>query len=124
MKKYNFFCEVPSQSNPNKTYKIKVDEKGMFSCSCPSWIFNQRGNRTCKHIDKLRGDGLHLDGKGQLIEGKMLTIVDKEYGWYNKAPLLCQNYPEQCNDCKMRFICWSQREAEFSREQLKEAGRI
>jgi hypothetical protein len=114
MKEYNFICNVPSKSNPRKTYTIKVDENGLFSCNCPSWIFNQRGNRTCKHIDALRLDGLTLDGKGRLI-----TIIDKDkYGWETKVPKLCVNYPEQCNTCKMRFICWSQREAEFTREQV------
>jgi hypothetical protein len=115
-KTYNFFAEVPS-SNGRRTYKIKVDEKGLFSCNCPSWIFNQRGNRTCKHIDALRREGLTVDGVGRLITG-----VDGSKEWGNKVPILCKNYPTQCDACNMRFICWTNREAEFDLNQLRQAG--
>jgi len=124
MKQYNFMAEVPSKSNPNKHYTIKVDESGLFSCSCPSWIFNTRRNRTCKHIDALRTDGMTLDGVGRVI-----TAVEDEalhkFGRVSrgqKIPILCKNYPDQCDACKMRFICWTQREAEFDVNQLREAG--
>jgi len=113
---YNFFAEVPS-SNGRRTYTIKVDSKGLFSCNCPSWIFNQRGNRTCKHIDALRRDGLTVDGVGRLITG-----VDTKNSYNSKIPILCKNYPEQCDTCNMRFVCWTQREAEIDVEQLREAG--
>jgi len=115
-KVYNFFAEVPSSSG-NKTYTIKVDENGLFSCSCPSWIYNQRGNRTCKHIDALRNQGLTIDGQGRIIVG-----VDSTNGWKQKVPILCKNYPDQCDTCKMRFVCWTNREAEFDLNQLREAG--
>lgn len=119
MKKYNFLSEVPSKSNPNKHYTIKVDESGLFSCSCPSWIFNTRRNRTCKHIDSIRTDGVTMDGIGRII-----TAVERRYGVRggHKIPILCKNYPEQCDDCKMRFVCWTNREAEFDINTLREAG--
>ena len=120
MKEYNFLTEVPSKSNPNKHYTIKVDESGLFSCNCPSWIFNQRGNRTCKHIDALRGeDNSTLDGVGRII-----TAVDngRPTNRGRKIPVMCKNYPEQCDACKMRFLCWTTREAEFDVNQLREAG--
>lgn len=116
MKRYNFFAEVPSSSG-NKTYTIKVDENGLFSCNCPSWIFNTRRNRTCKHIDALRSQGLTVDGQGRLITG-----VDGDRRWGQKVPILCKNYPDQCDMCKMRFVCWTNREAEFDLNQLREAG--
>ena len=122
MKQYNFMAEVPSKSNPSKHYTIKVDENGLFSCNCPSWIFNTRRNRTCKHIDALRGEGITMNGTGRII-----TAVDEgqSYGHVRgeqKIPIMCKNYPKQCDACKMRFICWTQREAEFDVNQLREAG--
>ena len=124
MKQYNFMAEVPSKSNPNKHYTIKVDESGLFSCNCPSWIFNQRGNRTCKHIDSLRTDGITMDGVGRIItaveNGNGTPTIRRNQG--QKIPILCKNYPEQCDTCNMRFLCWTQREAEFDVEQLREAG--
>jgi hypothetical protein len=118
MKEYNFICEVRSHSNPNKFYTIKVDGNGLFSCNCPSWIFNQRGNRTCKHIDELRRRGLTLDGVGRLI---IIEATDMG-GWQSDVMHLCKNYPEQCDSCKMRFICWTQREAKFTAEQAESVG--
>ena len=112
MKQYNFILKVLS-SNRRKEYTIKVDENGLFSCSCPSWIFNQRGNRTCKHIDSLR-ENINLDKQGRLIVG-----VDS-IG--NKIPMLCQNYPNDCKECEMRFICWTTRGAEFDLDNLRESG--
>jgi len=113
--KYNFFAEVPSSSG-RRNYTIKVDQNGLFSCNCPSWIYNQRGNRTCKHIDALRRDGLTVDGQGRLIMG-----VDASH-WGQKVPILCKNYPDQCTECNMRFICWTNREAEFDLNKLRQAG--
>lgn len=120
MKQYNFLAEVPSSSG-KKTYTIKVDEGGMFSCNCPSWIFNTRRNRTCKHIDALRTDGITINGQGRLI-----TAVDNgdQAHWRHgqRIPILCKNYPDQCDTCDMRFVCWTQREAEFDVNQLRKAG--
>ena len=115
-KSYNFFAAVPSSSG-RKNYTVKVDERGLFSCSCPSWIFNQRGNRTCKHIDALRSDGLTVDGTGRLIIG-----IDENRSWGKKVPILCKNYPNQCDGCDMRFVCWTNREAEFDLSTLRKAG--
>jgi len=120
-KQYNFLAEVPSKSNPNKHYTIKVDESGLFSCNCPSWIFNTRRNRTCKHIDSIRTDGVTMDGVGRIITA---VESEKHYGVRGgqKIPIMCKNYPEQCDDCKMRFICWTSREAEFDVDTLRKAG--
>lgn len=120
-------AEVPSKSNPNKHYTIKVDESGLFSCNCPSWIFNTRRNRTCKHIDALRTEGMTLDGKGKIIIAVETTLGKKIYGNWQKyserrIPIMCKNYPEQCDTCNMRFLCWTQREAELDINQLREAG--
>ncbi len=122
MTQYNFIAEVPSSSG-RKNYTIKVDGSGLFSCNCPSWIFNQRGNRTCKHIDALRTDGMTLDGKGKIITA-VQTTPSKVRGWKSeqKIRIMCKNYPDQCDACTMRFLCWTQREAELDINQLREAG--
>lgn len=128
MKQYNFLTEVPSKSNPNRHYTIKVDESGMFSCNCPSWIFNTRRNRTCKHIDSLRTDGMTLDGKGKIIVAvehivtRQRNTLVKSKSAKQKIPIMCKNYPEQCDTCSMRFLCWTQREAEFDVDTLRKAG--
>jgi len=112
MVKYNFVAQVPSSSG-SKVYTIKCKEDGLFSCSCPAWIFNVRRNRTCKHIDSLRKDGLSIDGQGRL-----LTAVSR-YG--HKIKFLCKTYPA-CEDCSMRFDCWTSEEAEFPKDTLIEKG--
>jgi hypothetical protein len=37
----------------SKEYEIKSHEVYGLSCSCPSWVYNQRRDRTCKHTDKV-----------------------------------------------------------------------
>ncbi len=55
-KSYTFVAEVESRSRPGKTWTVKRDDSlGLLTCSCPSWIFNHRGNRTCKHTDAVLG---------------------------------------------------------------------
>lgn len=44
---------VPSTTDPNKKYTVKWDSKLRLTCDCKSWVFNQRGDRTCKHTDKI-----------------------------------------------------------------------
>lgn len=39
--------EVPSFSNPNKTYIVVEKEDGSWQCSCPVWIYRRK---ICKHI--------------------------------------------------------------------------
>lgn len=39
------------QGSKKTPYNIKLHETYELSCDCPSWIYNQRGNRTCKHTD-------------------------------------------------------------------------
>lgn len=42
------------QGSKNTPYEIKLHELYGLSCDCPSWIHNQRGNRTCKHTEKIK----------------------------------------------------------------------
>ena len=43
--------EVPSFSNPEKTYIVTQKEDGTWQCSCPVWIYRRR---TCKHIEAVK----------------------------------------------------------------------
>ena len=114
MKQYNFVTEVASDSNPNRKYKLKMDECGVVSCNCMSWINNTRRTtpRTCKHTDKIINAGFQLDG-----EGKFLVAEDN---WGRKVPMFCKNYPAKCDDCTLRFMCYTELSPEFTTEQLKD----
>jgi hypothetical protein len=48
----NILGEFPSSSHPGRFYQV-VEIKGNVSCNCPPWIFNRRGDRTCKHTDAI-----------------------------------------------------------------------
>ena len=113
---YNFVATVKSHSNPDKFYTIKMRHDGLLTCNCPSWIYNQRGNRTCKHIDEVKSWGFSADHIGKLIVG--------EGNWGNKVPVFCNNYPTKCDGCSLRFVCFTSRHPEFTKDQLKSAGVI
>jgi hypothetical protein len=46
---------VPSESNPSKSYEIRLGHDGNVYCSCPAWKFQKIHPhlRTCKHMTKL-----------------------------------------------------------------------
>ena len=83
--KYKTRVVIRSFTDHSKQYKIKEKEDGSLSCNCPCWIFNQRGDRTCKHIDAIKeakdpleqllfmgGKTLKVDGEDwELIEGEV-----------------------------------------------------
>jgi len=47
---YKLKAYIRSFTDPDKKYTVKKKEDGTFSCSCPAWIFNHSGDRTCKHL--------------------------------------------------------------------------
>lgn len=114
MTRYNFVTEVKSKSNPDKEYTIKMRGDGLLTCNCPSWIYNQRGNRTCKHIDEIMRAGFTADRQGKFITGTTY--------WGGKVPVFCKNYPEQCESCSLRFLCYTERKPEFTLDELDKAG--
>ena len=115
MKHYNFVAEVQSSSNPNKNYTIKMTIDGLLTCNCPSWIYNQRGNRTCKHVDQVIRAGFSADSKGKFIIG-----TDR---WGGKVPVFCKSFnTPSCDDCHLRFLCFTNRNPEFDVDTLKRAG--
>jgi hypothetical protein len=114
MKHYHFVLELPSKSKPNKTYQVKMDEQGNLTCNCPSWVFNQRKDRTCKHTDVVRNAGFEGSETGRFLVG-----VDQ---FSTKMPIFCKNYPDLCDECKLRFECWTAKNPEFEINDLKKAG--
>lgn len=44
--------EVPSETNPNKKYRVDIVNG---RCSCPSWTFQAKNGKRplCKHLKKL-----------------------------------------------------------------------
>lgn len=114
MKYYNFVTEVQSKSNPDKSYTVKMRDDGVLTCNCPAWIYNIRRDRTCKHVDEVRRAGFTADEKGKFITGTTQ--------WGGKVPVFCKAYPEKCDDCHLRFLCYTERMPEFTVDQLHEAG--
>lgn len=113
--RYNFVAEVQSDSNPDKMYTIKMQQDGMLTCNCPSWIFNQRRNRTCKHIDRVIRAGFTADNKGKFIVG-----TDR---WGEKVPVFCKSFKSPaCDDCQLRFLCFTERVPQFDINVLRKAG--
>jgi len=56
--------QVPSESDPDKTYTVAVDANGNYGCSCPVWKFRRL---QCKHIDFV------LSGGGDTVDEKVLA---------------------------------------------------
>lgn len=115
MKTYNFVTTIESKSS-GKEYIIKMRTDGMLTCNCPSWIYNQRGNRTCKHIDEVIKAGFVADTSGKFI------VSTTEWG--GQVPFFCKNYPDRCDSCSLRFICYTELRPQFTNEQLSNAGVI
>jgi hypothetical protein len=53
--KGTLLAQVPSESNPNRKYDVRVGADGVVYCTCPSWRFNRapKADRVCKHMTKL-----------------------------------------------------------------------
>ena len=51
MKKvYKVVATFVSKSKPGTYYTVKMDEEGILSCNCPTWVFKRWGIRDCPHI--------------------------------------------------------------------------
>lgn len=114
MKYYNFVTKVQSKSNPDKVYTVKLRNDGLLTCNCPAWIYNIRRDRTCKHVDEVKKAGFTADEKGRFIIGTTQ--------WGGKVPVFCTAYPDKCDTCHLRFLCYTERSPEFTTDQLHEAG--
>jgi len=47
--KYKTKATIHSFTDPGKVYTLKMTHDGHITCNCPSWVFNQSGDRQCKH---------------------------------------------------------------------------
>ncbi|MCG3204309.1 MAG: hypothetical protein KCHDKBKB_01024 [Elusimicrobia bacterium] len=49
---YTVIEEMPSRSNPNRGYQIRMGKDGVIYCTCPAWGFSIKNHptRTCKHL--------------------------------------------------------------------------
>ena len=114
--RYNFVAEVQSESNPDKTYTVKMKPDGLLTCNCPSWIFNQRHDRTCKHIDRIVRAGFSADHRGKFIVG-----TDR---WGGKVPVFCKSFETPaCDECELRFLCFTERNPQFDMATLRRLGK-
>ena len=77
--------EVPSQSDPRKTYTVTVYET-YTHCTCPAWKNSKlpSATRVCKHIERVTGEARKGDAQltgeelGWVIE-KLLDTTDKSF---------------------------------------------
>ena len=53
MHTYKIVEEFP-RSDGKGNWTVKLRDDGVLTCGCPIWIFNRRGDRTCKHTDRSR----------------------------------------------------------------------
>lgn len=123
MKTYKIILkEFPSKSNPHKSYTISMDSDGNLSCNYRAWInksdleAKRTGKRTCKHVRDIEASGFGSDTDGKFIIGKGKSA------WDTKQVIFCKKYPDDCNICTARFVCWTQENPEFEISELEELG--
>lgn len=78
--------DAPSESKPDKTYKVTNYENGTWACGCPRWIFHRE---ECKHIQSAQNgeyDGMEIP-KYQITQASVRqTILHDEKTIY--VPLI------------------------------------
>lgn len=78
---YTEVGRIKSHSNPNKEYKISVDNRGNLSCNCPRWIFQHHkvSGYQCKHIiEYLAGQPNNQVPKDKIPKRVIRTIKSSE----------------------------------------------
>src|SRR5580658_9062255 len=60
---------VPSMSNPNKSYEIRLGDDGVTYCTCRAWI----SKKTCKHLDVYHGSAVATVPKIKLKNAPIST---------------------------------------------------
>lgn len=72
---------VPSKSDPEKTYEIRMGKDGNMYCSCPAWKYQKKSpkDRTCKHIDALNKaikSQMKLNAESVIDLGSELLVLE------------------------------------------------
>jgi hypothetical protein len=49
-KVYEVLVNVPSSSNPDKLYEIRLGSDSKIYCTCPAWRFSKAREKGCKHV--------------------------------------------------------------------------
>lgn len=62
--------DVPSDSNPAKSYVVSEDREGHYACSCPAWT-RHTPRRDCKHIRRVK-EGQYPE-RGAPLSGPVKT---------------------------------------------------
>lgn len=47
-------AEFPSDSDPRKTYQVRLGKDGVVYCTCWAWLRSPKGNKDCKHLKRIR----------------------------------------------------------------------
>ncbi len=78
--------EVPSESDPRRTYTVSVYEEGHAHCTCPAWMKSRLATeqRICKHIESVtgelrRGDGYLSDAETAWLVRELVKLTDKPF---------------------------------------------
>jgi hypothetical protein len=69
--------EVPSNSDPTKTYKVSLTEDGTYQCSCMAWT-RHMPRRDCSHITQVKANPeLYEKGAPKVYPEIVLANVDE-----------------------------------------------
>lgn len=53
--RYEHLHRFESHSSPGKWHTVSRDvSTGALTCTCPVWVFNRNGDRTCYHTERVR----------------------------------------------------------------------
>lgn len=83
-------AQIPSKSNPAKSYEIRLGGDGVVYCTCPAWKLH--GNKWCKHLEE------YHDHSG--VQGKqLLKFYEEETQKKNLQKHLISQHNDVCTVC-------------------------
>jgi SWIM zinc finger len=65
------FFTLPSQTNQDKVYEIRLLAQGTHSCTCPDFVYRQSD---CKHIMAVR---IHVKKETQRVDDEISQLVNQ-----------------------------------------------
>ena len=75
--------KVPSSSDADKKYLVRLHDDGNYSCECKGWQFARSSPRTCQHIKRVQGGEVEAEAKKQ---SPFMKAKTKEFGF--QKPML------------------------------------